>query len=318
MFKSTLFVVAAASASGMALTEQEQFVQFCEKFQKQYTTEEVPKRFAVFQDNLKKIAEHNAKGESWTMAVTQFADMTAEEFGAMYKGYLPRSNSYARSQNLHVDSGAPLADDIDWTTKGAVTPIKDQAQCGSCWAFSTTGSIEGAHQIATGKLVSVSEQQLVDCAGAEGNQGCNGGLMDDAFEYVIKNGGITEESNYKYTARDGTCKKTVSKDVTISAYKDIKKGSETDLMSALNQQPVSIAVDAGSNWQLYGGGIMKNCFMKRLDHGVLLVGAGTDGSSDYWKVKNSWGSSWGEKGFIRLLRGKDECGLADAASYPTV
>jgi len=171
------------------------------------------------------------------------------------------------------------------------------------------------NKIKSGNLVSVSEQQLVDCAGSAGNQGCNGGLMDDAFEYIIKNGGLGSESSYPYTAKDGKCKQ-VSSVSTVSEYTDVKKSDETGLMSAVNIEPVSVAVDAQS-WQTYRQGVMTGFCGKSLDHGVLLVGYGTDGANDYWLVKNSWGTSWGEKGYIRLVRGKNQCGIAEAASYPT-
>jgi len=250
------------------------------------------------------------------MGVNAFTDLTSKEFSDLYMGYLPRQNDYARSQIEHVAPvGQVLADSLDWRTKGAVTPIKDQGQCGSCWAFSTTGSVEGANQLKSGKLESLSEQQLVDCAGSSGNQGCNGGLMDDAFEYIIKNKGIGSEASYPYTARDGKCKQVAAVG-TVSKYTDVKKNDETGLMSAVNIEPVSVAVDAES-WQSYRGGVMTGPCGKSLDHGVLLIGYGTEGANDYWLVKNSWGTSWGEKGTIRLVRGKNECGIAEAASYPT-
>jgi len=250
------------------------------------------------------------------MGINQFTDLTQQEFSDLYLGYIPRSNDFARSRNVYVPpKGQVMGDSLDWRTKGAVTPVKDQAQCGSCWAFSTTGSVEGANQIKTGQLVSVSEQQLVDCAGSAGNQGCNGGLMDDAFEYIIKNGGLGSEASYPYTGHDGKCKQVPSV-ATVSKYTDVKKNDETDLMTAVNGAPVSVAVDAQS-WSSYRKGVMAGFCGKQLDHGVLAIGYGTDGSQDYWLVKNSWGTSWGESGFIRLIRNKNECGIAEAASFPT-
>jgi len=294
---------------------QEEFVAYVKEFGKVYTTDQLFNRFQVFKDNKKVIDEHNAKGHSWEMGVNQFTDLTTTEFADLYLGYRPRNNDYARSQNLHIaPQGQVLADSLDWRTKGAVTPVKDQGQCGSCWAFSTTGSVEGSNQIKSGKLESLSEQQLVDCAGSAGNQGCNGGLMDDAFEYIIKNGGIGSESSYPYTGRDGKCKKVPSV-ATVSKYTDVKKNDETDLMSAVNIEPVSVAVDA-LTWQVYRKGVMQGLCGKALDHGVLCVGYGDEGSTPYWLVKNSWGKSWGEQGYIRLIRNKNECGVAEAASYP--
>ena len=197
-----------------------------------------------------------------------------------------------------------------------MTPIKNQEQCGSCWAFSTTGSVEGVSFISTGKLPSVSEQQLVDCSGAEGNQGCNGGLMDYGFESIIKNKGITGETDYPYTAKDGTCA-AAGKPVaaTISGYKDVPVNSEVGLETAIVTQPVSVAVEADQSvFQYYTGGVMDSACGTQLDHGVLAVGYGTEGGKEYYKVKNSWGADWGAKGYILLARGakfnpSGQCGI---------
>jgi len=319
-----MFVTAAAVAQANsffgASAAHNEFIAFAEEFGKSYPVGEVFKRFETFQENKKKVEEHNAKNLGWTMAMNEFSDMSWEEFHAGFTGYKGKQHNFMRSQNLHVPlKNEVFAEEIDWRTKNVVTPVKNQGQCGSCWAFSTTGSVEGAHAIATGKLVSLSEQQLVDCSTAEGNSGCNGGLMDFGFEYIIKNGGITLEENYGYTAKDGTCKTRQSKDVQISGYKDVNQGDESDLMSALQKGPVSIAIEADqSGFQFYQGGVFKGQCGKQLDHGVLLVGYGTEGGDDYWLVKNSWGASWGDDGYIKLIRGQDQCGLADSASYPTV
>jgi C1A family cysteine protease len=316
---ATTLAVATATKFG-ELKAQQDFTAFAKKFNKQYPTEEVFERFAQFKKNTAMIAAHDSEAAGWTMAVNEFTDLSWEEFSATYKGFNHRKGNYARSKNAHVtDSTVTLADDVDWRTKGAVTPVKDQGQCGSCWAFSTTGAVEGAVAVSTGKLTSLAEQQLVDCAGSTGNQGCNGGLMDNGFEWIINNGGIGAEGDYPYTAADGTCKTGIDSVSSIKGYTDVTAGSESDLKSAVNGQPVAIAIEADqSGFQFYSGGVFSGTCGKNLDHGVLLVGYGTDSGTDYWLVKNSWGASWGDAGYIKLVQGQDQCGLADAASYATL
>jgi hypothetical protein len=309
-----VLLATAASAHLVEDATQSAFFQFVKDYNKQYPTEEVFDRFNTFKANLEMINAHNNGSSSWKMGVNQFADLTPAEFKA-FLGLKARDNSYIRSKNEEPLPPAQ-SNDIDWTSKGAVTPVKDQAQCGSCWAFSTTGSVEGAVAVKTGRLTSLSEQQLVDCAGSSGNQGCNGGLMDDAFNWIVSHKGIGSEASYPYTARDGTCKDVPSVS-TISGYKDVQQGSEDALMNALNQQPVSIAIEADqSSFQYYKSGVFTGPCGTQLDHGVLLVGSGSDGGQDYWRVKNSWGASWGDQGFIRMIRGRNMCGLSNMASYP--
>jgi len=213
-----------------------------------------------------------------------------------------------------VEDNSPSVGDVDWVAAGAVTPVKDQGQCGSCWAFSTTGTVEGAWFVSKKALVSVSEQQLVDCAGSEGNQGCNGGLMTTALDWIVGNKGIAAEAAYPYTARDGRCKTGQTSVVTISGHKEVAAG-EANLMTALNTQPIAIAIEADQTcFQFYHSGILddRSCGTA-LDHGVLLVGAGTEAGKNYWRIKNSWGASWGDKGFIRFIRDKDQCGINTAS-----
>jgi len=248
--------------------------------------------------------------------MNKFADLTQEEFGAMYCGYDPEMIQNSGNPPIMIEN-SDLPDAVNWTAAGAVTGVKDQGACGSCWAFSTTGSVEGANAIATGTLTSLSEQQLVDCSTAQGNEGCNGGLMDYAFQYIISNNGITTEASYPYTGVDGSCKSGVSKAVTISSFKDVPSGDETTLLAAVTQQPVSVAIEADQlAFQFYSTGVFSAACGTNLDHGVLAVGYGTDAGKDYWIVKNSWGASWGEKGYIRMIRNKNQCGIALAASYP--
>ena len=328
MLKS-LAVVAVTAATNFSCGEYPSFTEWLTSQGKSYTSAtEMDYRNSVYDANVVMIAQHNSGNSSWTMGVNKFADLTAEEFAARYVGGL---NIRTKSRGLRAHANlAPLnttanPTSVDWTTKGAVTPIKNQEQCGSCWAFSTTGSVEGAWFLAKGNLVSLSEQQLVDCSGPEGNQGCNGGLMDDAFQYIIDNKGITTEEAYPYTAQDGTCtSKGKPIAATLSGYKDVAANSEVALETAIVQQPVSVAVEADQSvFQFYSGGVMDSACGTQLDHGVLAVGYGVDTGKEYYKVKNSWGADWGEKGFIRLGRGakfnpSGQCGIQMMASYPVV
>ena len=220
-------------------------------------------------------------------------------------------------------TGATVPKAVDWVTAGAVTPVKDQGQCGSCWAFSTTGAIEGASAIATGKLTSMSEQQLVDCAGDYGNHGCNGGLMDNAFTYVMDNG-LCSESAYGYTAVKGTCAyDTCGTKYHITGCQDVPASNELALREAVAKQPVSVAIEADTRvFQLYRSGVITSSECgTNLDHGVLTVGYGEDNGVKYWKVKNSWSTSWGEAGYVRIGRSESQksdgiCGIAMQPSYP--
>jgi len=303
---------------------QREFSTFVKKFNKKYTRDEFFPRYTVFKANYNFIRAHNAKKSSFAVGVNEFADMSFSEFHAKMTGYKGRHNRFARSRNTegphkHLKE---VADSVDWRKKNAVTAVKNQGQCGSCWSFSTTGSVEGAHAIATGNLVSLSEQQLMDCSSAEGNQGCQGGAMDQAFQYIIQNGGITTEASYPYQGAVGNCETNVTVAATISSFVDVDSGDETALMQAVNIGPVSIAIEADQQcFQFYTGGILNNpACGNTLDHGVLVVGYGTDATTNtpYWIVKNSWGASWGESGYIRMIRGQDECGIADDPSYPVV
>ncbi len=286
--------------------------------------EEISHRAWIYHENLEKIHKHNQGNHTWTMGVNQFADLTADEFSAQTKSKLILSSSTKslRGTTFYSNETAlPLS--VDWTTKGVVTPVKNQGQCGSCWAFSTTGSVEGAWALAGNPLVSLSEQQLVDCSSAEGNQGCSGGLMDQAFQYIIDNKGITSEKDYPYTGEDGSCQNKPPV-AHITSFTDVPANSETALMTAIAKQPVSVAVEADqASFQFYSGGVMTAACGTQLDHGVLAVGYGTLNGQDYYKVKNSWGADWGMDGYILLGRGTQfnpsgQCGIQMVASYPVV
>jgi len=303
-----------------ALDYQSEFNNFKAKYNKVYSTDaEEQARFDIFKYHLDFVNSWDAEAKGFTVGINSFADLSLSEFSSIYNGM-----NITREYDVSVHStpvAGPDAITVDWVTKGAVTAIKNQGQCGSCWSFSTTGSVEGAHFLATGKLVSLSEQDLVDRSTAEGNDGCNGGLMDDAFKYIIKNKGIDTEASYPYTATGPNACKFKAADVgaTITGYTDVASGSETDLQSAVDKQPVSVAIDAShTSFQLYTSGVYyePECSATQLDHGVLAVGYGTE-KSPFWYVKNSWGTDWGLKGYIYMSKDKNNnCGIATAASYP--
>jgi hypothetical protein len=313
------FLALCLVAAVCATDYESEFVSWMTKFGKSYAPEEFFYRFGVFKTNFDFVAQHNALNTTWEVELNKFADLSTAEFKNIYNGYKPelRRGKIATVTDLRV--GAYPSGSIDWVAKGAVTGIKDQGQCGSCWSFSTTGAVEGIVQIKHGHLTSLSEQELMDCSFSYGNLGCSGGLMDSAFKYVQANGLCTVAA-YPYTAKDGTCKKTscsVSADSTIGGYKDVTH-TENALGAAVDVQPVSIAIEADqSGFQLYKSGVFCGNCGTNLDHGVLAVGYGTDGSTDYWKIKNSWGTSWGEQGYIRVCRNKNICGISNEPSYPT-
>jgi len=308
-------------------TLQEAWTSYKYEYNKAYTSREELRRQQIFSNNLRIIETHNfleSVGlKSFKLGVNEFADLELQEFVAQMTGY-GKDNGTRSGAATYLSPNVPftLPGTVDWRDKGYVTPIKNQGQCGSCWAFSATGAVEGQHFRKTGKLVSLSEQNLVDCSGKFGNQGCNGGLMDYAFQYIKANKGIDTEQSYPYEAKDGPCRfKASSVGATVSGFVDIPV-SESKLQEAIaNVGPVSVAIDAAhSSFQLYHSGVYDEpqC-THNLDHGVLAVGYGTAGGKDYWLVKNSWGVGWGNSGYIMMSRNKgNQCGIALKASYPTV
>jgi len=293
---------------------------------KSYSEAEVPARLAAFHANAEFVATHNErfdKGEvTYRVELNQFADMTQAEFKKFYLGFNgAQRNAINNATALVGDAPA----EIDWRAKGAVNPVQNQGQCGSCWAFSTVASVEAANFLRTGKLDKYSEQELVDCDD-NGDQGCNGGLMDNAFQWIQKNGGIDTEADFKYIARRTIffrcpASKKDKHVGTVSGFVDVPAKDENQLKLAAAKTVVSVAIEADQpGFQMYSSGVFSGECGTNLDHGVAVVGYGTDNGQDYWIVRNSWGASWGEKGYIRLARNvadaAGQCGVAMAASYP--
>jgi len=320
-----------------SVNKTEAFQEWKVEFNKQYDDLTADTHaFITFVSNWKFINEFNTAGnETFTLLLNQFGDLTEDEFKLYVHGHTGSCLGAHRQNWIESSSKVDAPPSIDWTSVNGssyVTNVKNQGQCGSCWAFSATGSLEARyaikHQLTGDSITTLSEQELVDCSGAYGNMGCQGGLMDDAFKYVMNNTagpGLCSEKEYPYTGKDGTCQasKCTTRYDAISNYTDVMVDSSTSLQAAVAMGPVSIAIEADTMmFQFYHGGVFtRNCGTK-LDHGVLVVGYGEESGEKYWKVKNSWGGSWGMKGYINICRecGKNgkhgQCGILMDPSYP--
>jgi cathepsin L len=311
-------IALAISAPYYSIHEEKSFLSWMRESNQLFVGDEYQFRFGIWLANKRLVQEHNSGSKSFKVAVNHLAALTRAEYRSLL-GYKVDLRKKKNVKNTSIKIKLP--DSVDWRGQGVVNAIQDQGQCGSCWAFSAIQSIESLYAIAhSGQLYKLSEQNIVDCV--VDDDGCDGGWMDDAFDYVInsQNGKVNLLSDYPYTARDGNCRYNSATAVLVLAgYIDVKEGSEDDLADKVaNNGPVAIAIDA-SNWsfQLYSSGIYDepDCSSDWLDHGVGAVGYGSVGSVDYWLVRNSWGVDWGENGYIRMVRNKNnQCGEATAAS----
>ena len=289
------------------------YVTFAEKYNKTYDFN----NYLIYKDNLNYINDMNSKNLTYNLEVNFFVDI---------KFNMVKFNKKNECHNCFTESTDIIPESIDWRSKNAVTHVKNQGQCGNCWAFSSTGSIEGAWAIKNHNLYNLSEQMLTDCSRNYGNNGCRGGLMDNAFKYVIDNGGLCTEKEYPYIGNDSICLQNQCNNVVkIKSYTDVKPNDESILKRAVAIGPVSVAIQANvSSFRFYKSGVYQDpeCG-DQLDHGVLVVGYGTDQDLDYWIVKNSWSPEWGDNGYIKILRNDANsdsgmCGIASQPSFPIV
>jgi len=321
--------VAMANAIELTLDEYKQHWQEWKSFYgKTYESEAVNSaRFAVWKNNLKFIQQHNSKGHSYSLTMNELGDQTVDEYRLYVQGLRSElSSETERKMSTLLPPNEPrLPPTVDWRTKGYVTPVKNQGELGKSWAFSVTGSVEGQHFKKTGNLVSLSEQNLVDCSGCY-EHGQNHLLQPQAvadcgFEYIIRNGGIDTEAGYPYPCNKSCCFDKDKVGATLTGYVDVSPGSESALQFAVaTVGPISVAIDAGhQSFQFYHSGVYNepSCSSEELDHAVLVVGYGSYEGQDYWLVKNSWGTNWGMQGYIMMSRNKNnQCGIATSASYP--
>ncbi|XP_036047514.1 pro-cathepsin H [Onychomys torridus] len=301
--------------------EKFHFKSWMTQHQKTYSSVEYNYRLQMFASNLRKINAHNQKNHTFKMALNQFSDMSFAEIKRKYLWSEPQNCSATKSNYLR--GTGPYPSSMDWRKKGNyVSPVKNQGTCGSCWTFSTTGALESAVAIASGKMLSLAEQQLVDCAQNFNNHGCQGGLPSQAFEYILYNKGIMGEDAYPYRGKDGHCKFNPQKAIAfVKDVANITLNDEKAMVEAVAlHNPVSFAFEVTEDFMLYHKGIYTSTSCHKtpdkVNHAVLAVGYGEQDGILYWIVKNSWGTQWGDKGYFLIERGKNMCGLAACASYP--
>jgi KDEL-tailed cysteine endopeptidase len=344
--KTTVFYVLLATSLGLwaskvqcrklhelGLSMYEKHEQWMTRFGRTYPNDtEKSKRFEIFKYNVEYIEAFNKVGNrTYKLGINAFSDLTNDEFKIRNGGYRVASTSKppkgGESSWFRYETLDEVPSSVDWRKNGAVNPIKNQYQCEACWAFSAVAAVEGITQIKTGELISLSEQELVDCDVNGNSHGCNRGQMEDAFQFIIQNGGITSEDDYPYqgTSSYGTCdtNKAASYAAQITGYEKVPPNSESALLNAVANQPVSVAIDgSGTEFQNYHSGVFTGSCGTDLNHAVTIIGYGTseEDGMKYWLVKNSWGITWGEDGYMRIQRDVDAaeglCGIAMDASYP--
>ncbi|XWS18489.1 hypothetical protein CRYUN_Cryun32bG0048100 [Craigia yunnanensis] len=326
------FIFGTLASQAMSRTLQEAVIankheQWMAHYGRVYENQsEKDRRFKIFKDNLEYIENfNNAGNRTYKLSINEFADLTHDEFLAARTGYKKRDNPTTTITTLfRYENLTEVPTSLDWREQGAVTSVKNQGNCGCCWAFSAVAAMEGITQIKTGQLISMSEQQLLDCSTNGGNQGCSGGWMTNAFQYIMENQGLTTEENYPYEEMQGTCSigKAQAQLSGISSYEEVPSNDEEALLKAVTNQPVSVAIDGSErDFMLYSGGVFSGDCGNTLSHAVTIIGYGTsEDGTKYWLIKNSWGQSWGENGYMRIQRDvapEGLCGLAKKASYPT-
>nr|AAR99518.1 cathepsin L protein [Fasciola hepatica] len=320
-----LFILAVLTV-GVLGSNDDLWHQWKRMYNKEYNGADDEHRRNIWEENVKHIQEHNLRHDlglvTYTLGLNQFTDMTFEEFKAKYLTEMSRASDILSHGVPYETNNRAVPDKIDWRESGYVTEVKDQGNCGSCWAFSTTGTMEGQYMKNERTSISFSEQQLVDCSGPWGNNGCSGGLMENAYQY-LKQFGLETESSYPYTAVEGQCRYNEQLGVAkVTGYYTVHSGSEVELKNLVGSEgPAAVAVDVESDFMMYRSGIYQSqtCSPLSVNHAVLAVGYGTQGGTDYWIVKNSWGLSWGERGYIRMVRNRGNmCGIASLASLPMV
>jgi len=315
----SFLIIATLACAASALPVDHEWETFKVKFERSYSSvEEHDLRRSIFADNLRLIESHNLEHalglHTYTLGVNRFADLTNDEFRRQFNGF---KSLQGEDGQVHQVSGS-VPDSMDWRDHGLVTPVKNQGQCGSCWAFAAVASLEGAWKKAGHSLTSLSEQQLVDCVTSD--YGCNGGLPSDGIEWATAHG-MASEASYPYKAADGYCHHNHKAVAHFTGVRNVQQ-SETALKNAVGTVgPVAVGIDASHfSFQLYHGGVYheSRCSTTQLDHGVTVVGYGHESSKDYWLVKNSWGSTWGEQGYIKMQRNHHNmCGVATNACYAT-